>query len=228
MSHIRNSRPAAGRLSFVAALALALPAVSAEPPAATQSAPPPAEAAKAAEPARTPAHTLPALFEELVKMSEAGVSSDLILKFLEAGPSVPPPGAADVIAMKERKLPDPVIAAVILRGAETRRHAASGRGAIAAPAIVRSLATDGELDPESYEFFWYHHAYPRALAGSYETLAPYNPAYFPGYGWRGGYGSRGLVYRANPIPWRTSGFSRDSFAPGRAQKPREAGPITRR
>ena len=138
-------------------------------------------------------------FEEVVAMSEAGVSKELLIKFVESSSKVGQPSGADIIAMKARGLSDEVIVTLIARGAVQAREA-QARNIVAAPAIVRQLSTDGKIDPESYEFFWYHHAYPRALASSYQTLAPYSPSYY----------QRGNRNR-DRVPWRTDGFVGDSL-----------------
>jgi len=175
----------------------------------TVAATPPVAETKPAEAPKKSAHTLPASSEELVKMSESGVSTDLLLQFVETSATVSRPTGADIIAMKERGLHDAVIVTMMHRGAQAASRPNPSRDSIAAPVIVRTLATDGQLDPESYEFFWYHHAYPRALQNSYETLAPYHPSY-----------RQQPFYSNQRIPWRTTGFSRDSFTPGQSRLPK--------
>ena len=160
------------------------------------------------------AHVLPKGIEEIVKMSEAGVSVGIVTKYIETSGVAYEPTGPDIIAMKERGVPDEVTIVMLARSSAIRAQFEESRNKIAAPAIVRTLATDGELDPESYEFFWYHHAYPRVLAGSYQTLAPYT--------YTRGYGSRRSLNQG-PI-WRTDGFARESFAPGRSLKNEPAKP----
>ena len=163
------------------------------------------------EPAK-PKHALPPALEEVVKMSESGVSTDVLLQFVETSPTAARPTGPDIIAMKDRGVPDAVIVTLMHRGAQAANRPNPSRDSIAAPVIVRTMATDGQLDPESYEFFWYHHMYPRALENSYERLTPYHPSSQPqGYG--GGY----PVYTSQRIPWRTSGFPKESFTPGKSR-----------
>jgi len=176
---------------------------------ATVAATPDVAEAKPAEAPKKSAHTLPAAFEEVVKMSESGVSTDLLLQFVETSATTARPTGTDIITMKERGLPDAVIVTMMHRGAQAASRPNASRDTIAAPVIVRTLATDGQLDPESYEFFWYHHAYPRALQKSYETLAPYHPSY-----------RQQPFYSNQRIPWRTTGFSKDSFTPGQSRLPK--------
>lgn len=168
--------------------------------------PTPAEEPAASKP--PPRHQLAAGFEEIVAMSEAGVSKELLVQFVESAAHIARPTGADIIAMKARGLPDEVIVTMMHRHAAQTR-AAQARQTVAAPAIVRQLSTDGKLDPESYEFFWYHHAYPRALASSYQTLAPYSPSYYQRWG-----------RNRDRIPWRTDGFAGDALVqprPGTAR-----------
>jgi hypothetical protein len=176
-------------LALLVALALCPAALAEDKAADKPSATAPAE----------PKHKLAAGFEEVVAMSEAGVSKELLIKFVESSSRVAQPVGADIIAMKARGLPDEVIVTLMARG-DVQAREAQARRAVAAPAIVRQLSTDGQLDSESYEFFWYHHAYPRALASSYQTLAPYSPSYYP----------RGNRNR-DRIPWRNDGFAGDSL-----------------
>lgn len=184
-------------LALAVALALSLNATAEDKPASKE----------------PPKHRLTAGFEEVVAMSEAGVSKELLIKFVESSAKVAQPTGADIIAMKARGLNDEVIVTLMARGAAQAREA-QARNTVAAPAIVRQLSTDGKLDPESYEFFWYHHAYPRALASSYQTLAPYSPSYYQRNG-----------RNRDRVPWRTDGFAGDSLV---QQRPASARVTTQR
>lgn len=181
--------PASSGLNFSLCLALLL-ASGLAPMARAEDKPAPKE---------PPKRALAAGFEEVVAMSEAGVSKELLIKFVESSARVGQPSGADIIAMKARGLSDEVIVTLMARGAVQAREA-QARQTVAAPAIVRQLSTDGKIDPESYEFFWYHHAYPRALASSYQTLAPYSSSY----------SQRGNRNR-DRVPWRNDGFAGDSL-----------------
>jgi len=129
---------------------------------------------------------------------------------VETSARIAQPSGADIIAMKARGLPDEVIVTMMHRSIAQAREARA-RQTVAAPAIVRQLSTDGQLDPDSYEFFWYHYAYPRALASSYRTLAPYSPSYYQRYG-------------RNRVPWRNDGFPRDSLVQERPASARLVAP----
>lgn len=164
----------------------------------------PTNTAAATRPSK-PAHALPASIEEVVKMSEGGVSTEVLLKFVEGSGVAYKPSGPDIVAMKQRGLADDVTVRMIDLGRQRRGAAAPGHGTIAAPAIVRTLATDGDIDPESYEFFWMHYAYPRILQDSYDRLSPYyrvRPGYHRGY--------PGHLTRSG-VPYQTKGFPRQSF-----------------
>ncbi|MBI1176538.1 hypothetical protein GC207_03780 [bacterium] len=151
------------------------------------------------------AHVLPKGIEEIVKMSEAGVGPELLQRFIANSGIVYRPTGADIVEMKKRGVPDEVTMAMLARDTEIKEQIEAARNRVAAPAIVRTLSTDGELDPESYEFFWYHYAYPRALANSYRTLSPYVEMHNRRHGHNG-------------PQWRTDGFDRNSFGPAPRQR----------
>lgn len=123
---------------------------------------------------------------EIIRLAEAGVSAQIIKAFIERSSVAYEPTATELITLKQRGVPDEVTAALLKRGAElkpTRQSTHSTQKNVVAPAIVRDLSTSGRLDPESYEFWLYHYAYPRALSQSYRTLAtPYYNYPRQGYG----------------------------------------------
>lgn len=156
-------------------------------------------------------HALPKGIEEIVRMSEAGLAPEVLTRFIENSGLAYEPTGADLIAMKRRGVPDDVMVVMLAKSSAIKAEYDAARKKIAAPAIVRTLSTDGQLDPESYEFFWFHHAYPRALAGSYQTLSPYTQSYY----------YRGSRKTHDPGPkWRTDGFARGSFTPSVRNPPR--------
>lgn len=163
------------------------------------------EATPPKEEPKPKAHVLPMGIEEIVKMSEAGVGPELLKRYIANSGVVYRPTGADIVEMKKRGVPDEVTMAMLARDAEITEQVQVARKRVAAPAIVRTLSTDGELDPESYEFFWYHYAYPRALANSYRTLSPCVEMY------NGRHGHKGPK-------WRTDGFDRNSFGPAPRQR----------
>lgn len=149
--------------------------------------------AKAAAPALSPG------VDEIVKMAAAGVDTEIIRNFVAQSKTPYALTANDIIALKEKKVPDEVTAAMLLRGQQINNP-----GQAVKPRIVQQLSTGGELDIESYEFFQNHYLYPRALSSSYKTLAPYAPQYQRGrsYG-NNRFGNRG------PSRFGSSGPSRN-------------------
>lgn len=201
-------------ISLIALGAMTVPAPAQEKGAAaaggekTSTAPAKVEATVAADAKATPSpkpHALPKGIEEVVRMSEAGLAPEVLTRFIENSGLAYEPSGADLIEMKRRGVSDDVMVVMLAKSAAIKAEYDAARRKVAAPAIVRTLSTDGQLDPESYEFFWFHHAYPRVLAGSYQTLSPYTQSQYHR-------GSR-KAHDAGP-KWRTDGFSRDSFTPG--------------
>jgi hypothetical protein len=141
--------------------------------------------------------------DEIMKLVDAGVSKEIMKAFVETSSIAFEVGVADIVALKQRGVSDEVTAALLKRSAEVKVVIGQQRerATIAAPAIVREFSTDGKLDPDSYEFWYYHYAYPRALAESYRTLSPYQLSY------RRSYPSR--------YPVGGSGFRASSFQSGR-------------
>ncbi len=128
---------------------------------------------------------------ETLKLFQAGVSQEVIRRYIEQSPTAYQLKAADIIALKEHSVPDELIAAMLKRGAELRAQAGLvNRATAPAPAEARAavpgVAYSG-LDPESYDFWWYHYAYPRALAAANQRLfwggAPYYGNSFYPYGY---------------------------------------------
>lgn len=119
--------------------------------------------------------------EEILRLQQAHVAPEVIKVYVENAPFVPPLSAADVIALKEHGVPDDITTALLKRSGELRN--AAGPAAVA-PLVVRNdrrPAAGRPMDPEGYDFWWYHYAYPRALASANERLlssyAPYGGFY---------------------------------------------------
>lgn len=125
--------------------------------------------------------------QDILKMADAGVSMDVIKTFVEHSPGTYDPTPEDLIALKEHKVPDEVTSALLNRRAAVKKQTERIRSDVAAPTIVRRLSKGRYLEPDSYDFWYYHYAYPRALSYSYKTLSPYDPRY-RFYGWHGRYG----------------------------------------
>lgn len=106
-------------------------------------------------------------------MADAGVSSDVIKAYVECTDFVKQLTAAEVIALKQRKVSDEIVTLMLKRGAETR--AASIRvekDNLTTRLDLRRRAAGG-FDPEGYEYFQHYYLQPRALASAYQRLSPY-------------------------------------------------------
>lgn len=110
----------------------------------------------------------------------------------------------DLIALKQKNIPDDITTALLKQGAEVKAQTtkASVSNAVATVA-VRNLST-GVLDPESYEYFQHYYLYPRTLSSVYQRLPPYPAPYYYGYRYPSAsypyhYGFRGRFGRRAPI-----------------------------
>jgi len=135
--------------------------------------------------------------DEILKMVQAGVSTEVIKTYVENSPVVYSLSAADVIALKKHAVPDELTMAMLKRGATLKTQA---RQAVALnappPAYSGSSRRYYRLDPESYDYFQYYYLYPRTLAAANQSF------YSPG-GFSSGfapYGS-GYGYYAPPPFW---------------------------
>jgi len=168
----------------------------------------PGLAAQPVDPAKA-APTKPTAIEEILNLSRSGVAPEVIMAYVEHAPVVGFPTAAGIIALKEAGVPNEIALALMKRAGELNAlpippQPAPGAAVGVAPANRNSLnpARYNLPDPESYDFWWYHYAYPRTLASANARLyGSYTPA--------GAYGSFGpsfslglyppLAFR--PHPW---------------------------
>jgi hypothetical protein len=130
---------------------------------------------------------------EVLKMLNAGVSKDVLKTFIETSPVAYNLSSADLIALKQRGVPDEITMALLKRGAETRAQAAQAAnpaGVQAAPGAgnrnIPVVVHPGYLDPDGYDYFHYYYLHPRALADAQQRLGIYPGAYgyypgLPGY-----------------------------------------------
>lgn len=183
-------------------MALGLFAQSVQAQQSTTPAPSAASAASpsAAATATTPPASRSRSLDDILKLADASVSKELMLTFVESSSGFYNLTASDIITLKEKKVADEVITALLKRDAEVKTSVAQVRGTTAAPAIVRRLSTEGTVDPESYDFWFYHYAYPRALSESYRMLAPYDPM---------------LARRSKDYPGPVMGFNSGALTAGR-------------
>ncbi len=130
-----------------------------------------------------PVH-LSAVTVQVLKLLDAGVSKPVIEAYIQQASIPEPLHAADLIALKEKSVPDDLTLAMLNRAGRNpaaspnekgQSTAASDRSLVAAPQYA-SRGTYRAIDPESYDFWWYHYAYPRALAAANEQLfSSYRP-----------------------------------------------------
>lgn len=110
----------------------------------------------------------------LIKMTDAGVSTDVLKTYVESSATALEPTHKDIIALAEHKVPDEVTTLLLKRGAQARVAAAKAkRDGLAQVQADRRMASGG-LDPDSYEYFQYYYLQPRALAYAYDRLYPYS------------------------------------------------------
>jgi hypothetical protein len=169
----------------------ATPSAVVPPPASSETATTmPDPQSKKPEAQECSAATYSPSIQEMLKLADAKVSTDVLKSFVEHSTIGCQPSAAEIVALKEHGVADDVITALMNRGAQVQAQTNASRTRVAVPTIVRDLSTGGYLDPESYDFWYYHYAYPRALSDSYRTLPPYYPPYAGGFARPHRHGSR--------------------------------------
>jgi len=141
---------------------------------------------KAARQNQQAAAPAPAGIGEILKMLDAGVSSEVIKVYIENSAMAYHLSAGDVIGLKEHGATDDLTTALLKRGAEIRARGEASPG-VAAPVFAGAQPGPFHLDPEGYDYFQYYYLYPRTLASAYERLGfygppPYGYGYYPAYG----------------------------------------------
>lgn len=137
-----------------------------------------------------------AAIQEILRMLDAGVSKEVVKAYVESASIASKPTAADMIALKQRGVPDEITVALLKRSAQLSPPF-RGENSQPMPNVVvltRSAADSANpayLDPESYEYFQYYYLYPRTLASAYDRLGLYpwvgSWSYYPGYYAHGSY-----------------------------------------
>lgn len=145
---------------------------------------------------------------ELLRMADAGVSKEVMQAFVENSSLPFDPAATDYIALKDHKVPDEISIALTKRGAEVRAKSAPALAMAqftasdrdrAHPELLSQLGVP-PLDPDSYDYWLYYHAYPRTLSSVNRRLG----AYANGPYAEGAYDPTGIYY---------SGVAGDDGAP---------------
>ncbi len=122
---------------------------------------------------RPPSRPFSPGISEILKMADAGVSTEVIKTYVECSPKPYQPTDVDVIALKKHNVADEVVTLLLKRGAQVRAAIVQARNETLAHALSARRTASGGLDPESYEYFQHYYLQPRALASAYERLAPY-------------------------------------------------------
>ena len=93
--------------------------------------------------------------DEILKMVQAGVSTEVIKTYIENSPIVYSLNATDVITLKEHAVPDELTTALMKRGATLRMQASQASNVSNASRLRWQQPRYSGLDPESYEYFQY-------------------------------------------------------------------------
>ena len=100
---------------------------------------------------------------DILKMLDAKVDPQVIRAYIKNSPIAYNPSAAEIIALKQREVPDDLITALLERGAEVRAQLAQAAAQSQPPATA---PTPPSAPPPDY-------------SNAYATTAPYNP--YPAY-----------------------------------------------
>jgi len=114
---------------------------------------------------------------DIIRMMDAGVSKEVIHVYIENSPArATTPD--DLIALKQHAAPDNLTTALIKRTSEAKTQSIQTREKPAGPPPI--FRNPSRLDPEGYDFWYYHYACPRALsAGGLYPYSPYQPYWAP-------------------------------------------------
>jgi hypothetical protein len=141
------------------------------------------------------------IVDEIANMVQAGVSAEVMKSYIENWPTPYNLNATDIIALKERSVPDDVTTALVKRGAVLSMQAGEARNL---KAQVQSGGNQSyfALDPEGYNYFQYYYLYPR-------TLASANQRFYSPHGSSYGYSPYAYGYAPAPFyPLPPSAFRR--------------------
>jgi hypothetical protein len=129
---------------------------------------------------------------EILKMLDAGVSTEVVKAYVESAAISSKPTASDMILLKKRGVPDEITVALLKRSAGVSPPVQQGNSqpvpnVVVLPRAPANAAGSAYLDPESYEYFQYYYLYPRTLASAYDRLGlypwvspwPYSAGYYP-------------------------------------------------
>ena len=116
--------------------------------------------------------------DEILKMVQSGISTEVARLYIENSPIAYELSAADIIALKDHAVPDELVTAMIKRGAALKRQARQTMMAIVNAATSSGgNRRYGALDPEGYDYFQYYYLYPRTLAAANQRLFSPSPSF---------------------------------------------------
>jgi hypothetical protein len=125
--------------------------------------------------------------KEVIHLLKSGVTKDVVKAYVEHSPLNYHLSAADLITLKEQAVPDEITTAMLKRSEQFRPAGEPNEKGLVRrsppqPEAADQLSEPRGLDPESYDFWWYHYAYPRALASANQRMATAPYAFQPYYG----------------------------------------------
>lgn len=132
------------------------------------------EAAPVDEPTRTALGRHSPSIDAILQMVEGGVSTNVIKSYVESSLIPFDPTPADLLALKKHGVSDAITEAIIKRGVQLREQVQQVRAAAPPPSLP---AANAGFDPEGYDFWWYHYAYPRTLASIDQRMGSFASPY---------------------------------------------------
>ncbi len=118
----------------------------------------------------------------VLKLVDANVSKEVVIAYITNSPAfaVTP---EDVIILKNRGVPDDITNFLLTHSSQAKPKAVA-KPAPVLKEVQQANPTVHVINPESYEFWYYNYAYPRARYYSQRWYPPY--PYLPyGYGYPG-------------------------------------------
>ena len=117
--------------------------------------------------------------DAILQMVDGGVSTNVIKTYVESSLIPFDPTPADLLALKKHGVSDEIATAIIQRGAQIRDQLRQARAVAPAANPAPTPANTGYagFDPEGYDFWWYHYAYPRTLASIDQRMAAFSSPY---------------------------------------------------
>ena len=188
------------------------PSFAAETNSATAPTPNPqpatAEIVPAADPSTAP--KLPYGVEDVVKLSRAQISEDVVLNYIQNTGTIYSLNPQDIVYLKSQGVSDRVLNAMLDQRRRVTEVAAQAAPAPAAPAVPNAPGVpDAATAPAAPD---YSQVAPQATAPPPSTVyvvpgptASY-PYYYPYYGYYGGYGYSYPYYRGYYGPFVSFGF----------------------